>query len=195
MSNYSAWYELLTKLDAPTWMESTSADYWGSRIFGAFSILCFLWFFWQTPWWKKIWPRSKISGENEAEDEFVRGFNHATSHRVSTKDEALLHLARLRTEGLGIRNSASDLYYTGNLDGWSQKVIEWMTDVIGSLKPLSSADSEWFATLDVVPRARVPIPNVRLGRDRNNEFHAIFNQHDYRLVRLEDLLKKYGAAA
>ena len=134
----------------------------------------------------------KITGEEEA---FVRGFNHAASHTVSTKEAALL-LAQLRTEGVGIRNSASKLCYTSDLDGWSHKVTEWMNDVIETLKSVSSADSEWFATLDAVPPARVPAPRIRLGGDADRMmFLSMYDQHDFRLVRLEKLLKKYGVAA
>ena len=45
MSNYSAWYELITNLDAPAWMDSKYVDVWGSRTLAVISAAGFLWFF------------------------------------------------------------------------------------------------------------------------------------------------------
>lgn len=45
-------------------------------------------------------------------------------------------------------------------------------------------------------RQRVPIPNIRLnGSTDRKRFEAAFRQHDYRLVRLDGLLQKYGVGA
>lgn len=143
----------------------------------------------------KSLPPLSSSETEHADEAFVRGYNHAKAFKALTKDDALDLLTRLRTEGVAMRNSASELYYTGKFDDWSHKVDEWKNDVAEALKPVSGADSKWFSTLDVAPPARVPEPNVRLGKDGNKDFQAIFIQHDCRLARLESLLKKHGIGA
>ena len=108
-------------------------------------------------------PLSSSGTENEHEV-----FDRALDIAVLTKDTAPDYLTRLRKEGIGIRDSASELYYNGTFDDWSHKVHEWKNDVAQALKAISPADSEWFSTLDVVPPARVPAPNVRLRKGQKH---------------------------
>lgn len=111
------------------------------------------------------------------------------------KDAALLRLTQLRGEGVVIRNAAAKIYYTNHLDAWSRSVTDWMREVIETLKTVSAADSEWFATLDTVGPARVQVPIRLTGQADISMLVSTYNQHDLRLVRLENLLKKYGIAA
>lgn len=195
VSNLAAWAKLLGFDKPPAFLLSQSADTYAFWTGGAIVVVSLIAFFLSRRFvlsHKEERNTVKPDGEDEA---LTRGYNRAASKSVSTRDAALFLLTRLRTEGVVIRNSASKLYYTGDLDGWINKVTEWMNNVIRALKPLDEADSEWFATLDVVQPARVPIPNVRLGNDLNQRFASIFCQHDLRLSRLDDLLKKYGVGA
>jgi hypothetical protein len=131
------------------------------------------------------------------EAEFATAFNRTLfESNKSNKDAAILRLTQLRGEGVVIRNDANSLLFTSDLDAWVRRVTGWMNEVIEALRSVSVAESEWFATLDAVPGARVPIPNVRLGGEADRAmFVSIFCQHDYRLVRLERLLHKHGIGA
>ncbi len=141
-------------------------------------------------------PPTTDDSADDGEKAFERGFTKAALRESGTRDIALLRLAQLRSEGVEIRNDAVNLLFTSHLDAWVVKIRKWMEDVIEALKAVNPADSEWFATLDAVPAARVPIPNVRLGGEADRVlFVSIFRQHDYRLARLDSLLQKYGIGA
>ncbi len=116
-------------------------------------------------------------------------------HNAKNKDAAILRLTKLRGKGVAIRNDAANIQYTNHLDAWSGRVTEWMHEVIAVLKIVSAADSEWFATLDTVGPARVQVPIRLTGQTDISMLMSTYNQHDLRLVRLENLLKKYGVAA
>lgn len=136
------------------------------------------------------------SSNQQGQDDFEKGFNRAAFAQSATKDEATLRLTQLRSEGVVIRNKSNELLTTSHLNVWMSEVNEWMDEVVNALKPVSGHDSVWFATLGEVPAARVPIPNLRLGgKDDRELFTHIFRQHDYRLARLDNLLKKYGVGA
>jgi diguanylate cyclase (GGDEF)-like protein len=133
---------------------------------------------------------------DQEEEEFKRGYEKEAFRMSPTKGAPLLRLTQLRGEGVVIRNDSAKLLFTSDLDAWTDRVSKWMKEVVEALNPVSAPDSEWFATLDVVPPARVRPPTIRLGGDADRTmFLALFNQHDYRLVRLEQLLKKHGVAA
>lgn len=133
---------------------------------------------------------------DDEEGAFKRGFGRATYQKAPNRENALSRLAQLRSEGVVIRNESSELLFTADLDTWGSKVEAWMNEVVESLKPVSEEDSEWFTTLDTVPPPRVSIPNIRLGGDFDRQiFIKAFREHDYRLVRLEKLLVKYGVGA
>ena len=113
------------------------------------------------------------------------------------RETVKLSLIKLRTEGVAIRNSVSKIYYSGTSDfeRWLKEVDGWKNEVIETIEKIDAADSEWFKTLDAVPSPRVQMPNVRLGKEMLDTCCRIYSQHDYRLVRLEKLLNKYGVAA
>ena len=127
--------------------------------------------------------------------DFEYGFNRATFQRAPTRDAALLRLTQLRSEGVVIRNDATKVNNATHLETWSRMVSDWMYEVIETIKPVSRADSEWFLTLDTVPPARVQVPIRLAGQADISKLQSTYNQHDFRLVRLENLLKKYGVAA
>lgn len=144
----------------------------------------------------RTWPRSSDATLEETEEEaFELGYKREAFRMTPGKDAALLRLAQLRTEGVGIRNNAAKIGSTAQLDSWSRKVSAWMREVIEAIGRVSPADSEWFATLDTVSPARVQVPIRLIGEADISMFRSTYNQHDLRLVRLEDLLKKYGVAA
>jgi hypothetical protein len=134
-------------------------------------------------------PRQEL----EAEAGFLRGFDPKSK---DAKDAQLLLLAHLRDEGVRIRNGIPEFMTDDQLATWDNKLLEWMNAVREALKPISAADSKWFATLDTVPPARVPVPHVRLSGKRERAlYETSFRQHDYRLARLDGLLQKYGVGA
>lgn len=126
--------------------------------------------------------------------DFDAGFQRATFTRNPTKESAVLRLTQLRGTGVVIRNSAARVTVPSELHEWTRNVKAWMDDVIDALRAVNDVDAEWFKTLDVVPPARIQVP-VRLSSSVDASiFQANYNQHDYRLVRLERLLIKYGVA-
>jgi hypothetical protein len=111
-----------------------------------------------------------------------------------SKDAALLLLTRLRADGVALRNEA-EYVQDASLRVWLESIEQWMHDVINAISQVHEADSEWFKTLDTVPPPRIPIKSLCTKQtDRNVHLH-VYRQHDFRLVRLEQLLKKYGVAA
>lgn len=159
----------------------------------------------KAPWWEKLWQsrvqqkdRDKVLNNPTTPDEkqFLRGWNHARARQVSTRAAALEHLAKLRTEGVIIRNDSARLFAMTEVDHWMDTAVEWMNDVMQTLRIVSTADSEWFSTLDAVPPARISITPITLQNNVDApRFLASYEQHDFRLLRLEDLLKKYGVGA
>lgn len=131
--------------------------------------------------------------ELKAEAVFVRGFD---PNSAEARNAALLLLTRLRADGVKLRNEPPEYLFPEDFDAWAATIAGWMNEVIEALKPISLTDAEWFATLDTVPAARVPIPNIRLGtKEDRARFESVFRQHDYRLARLDRLLGKYGVGA
>src|SRR5688500_13127348 len=121
------------------------------------------------------------------------GSNRATFKRNPNLKAATLRLTQLRGEGVVIRNDGAQLMFTSHLDAWAKRILDWMKETIETIKVIDEADSEWFTILGEVPAARVPIPNVQLGGYTDREmFVKLFREHDFRLARLDQLLKKYG---
>lgn len=104
-------------------------------------------------------------------------------------------LAKLRRTGVEVRNSLSDfieINETENMlaimliaDPWIKKTYEWSDQVVSTLKQHDKADAERFDILDAVPSARVPCP-INKGYIKQ-----LFNHHDFRLVKLDNLIEKY----
>jgi hypothetical protein len=107
-----------------------------------------------------------------------------------------LALTLLRERGVVMRNEIPTFMADADLQAWIDSTRAWMNDVAAALGYLDAADSLWFLTLDTVPPARVPIPNIQLGgASQRAAFESNFRQHDYRLFRLDKLLQKHGVGA
>ena len=113
----------------------------------------------------------------------------------ASRDAAVLRLAQLRTAGVEIRNEAvAGQVRDDNLESWLSKVTGWMNDAIHVIWQIDEADSELFKTLDEVHPARFQAP-IRLKDTVNIPvFVKSYNEHDNRLVRVRELLKKYTGA-
>jgi hypothetical protein len=97
-----------------------------------------------------------------------------------------LALARLRHKGVQIRNKAKWNFNSAEeFNNWKSSVEKWMEEVISALETHAPADAEWFRVLDSVPSPRIHCA----ATDRRHL--KLFKEHDYRLVRLDELLSHY----
>jgi hypothetical protein len=145
--------------------------------------------------WSSVAVTTMTVEPQDADAEFEAGFNRALRDNDPVANK--LYLVHLRSKGVILRNDLPTFLTSADLNKWVNEVNgKWLGEVIDTLKILSQADSKWFETLDTVPPARVPIPNIRLGGKEDRAlFESVFRQHDYRLARLEALLKKHGVGA
>jgi hypothetical protein len=94
---------------------------------------------------------------------------------ISNRPEELrLRLAQLRTEGVAIRNRAPAV---SDMADWSKESLAWMGRTERVIRAINRADAEWFTTLDTVPPSRA------------------FAEHDFWLVKLEQLITRYSVAS
>jgi hypothetical protein len=99
--------------------------------------------------------------------------------------DSRFRLAELRADGVTIRNAALNFL---DASSWVYDTHQWMNRVIDTIKEIDKADAEMFRTLDAVPPPRVPHhPNA------SPQLAKAFREHDFRLVKLERLIEKYGA--
>lgn len=105
---------------------------------------------------------------------------------VSDLEEARWQMVRLRKVGVAIGKQGRELART-ELESWIGQVREWQRNVIEAIEIYSLGDAEWFAELD-----RVPAPRVA-AKVAAPEHQTHYREHDYRLVRLEELLEEYDA--
>jgi hypothetical protein len=95
-----------------------------------------------------------------------------------------LRLADLRTEGVKIRNEGQ--YLRAGLEIWIAECADWTNRVIQTITEINPSDAEWFKTLDAVPAPRIVL------RGSYNPLHIkTYREHDFYLVKLEELIKKY----
>ncbi len=94
-------------------------------------------------------------------------------------------LSELRTSGVELRNQGMHLGV--DIAAWDRASLAWAEKVIAAIKQIDEPDAEWFKTLDAVPAARVRPLQLDAAH------HKSFREHDYRLVRLEELIKRYSA--
>jgi hypothetical protein len=57
-----------------------------------------------------------------------------------------------------------------------------------AISTIDEADADWFAILDAVPQSRVPVWPFKGGQHLK-----AFGEHDYRLLRLDQLIQKFGS--
>ena len=105
------------------------------------------------------------------------------TERLFINEDARLELAKLRTEGVDLRNRCVPLAMS--LSEWIAECQGWTGRVIETIKKISQADAEWFKTLDAVPPPR-------LFLESSNPAQILtYRVHDFYLVKLEELIKKY----
>jgi hypothetical protein len=92
---------------------------------------------------------------------------------------------------VALRNRAGDAADTADVGWpeWEEQAAEWTQRVIETIRQLNEADAEWFATLDVVPAPRIPLKSVWYSESKGH----LYAMHDFRLVKLEQLIKKEHA--
>ena len=105
---------------------------------------------------------------------------HVASFIHGREKRTRLQLAELRTSGVALRNEAQ--IQGVDINSWCAKSDAWNERTRSAIEKIDKADAEWFETLDTVPFPRVMFAaNV-----------AAFHHHDFRLVKLEQLLTRYG---
>lgn len=129
--------------------------------------------------------------ELRAQVAFDYGFNPDSEE---TKKAGILLLAKLRSQGVVIRNDVETVVDI-TAHKWVKRTHDWMRIVIEAIGYLNAADAEIFSTLDTVPNARVQmlvkVTDAHLAQIVNNAFR----QHDLRLVRLKEFIDKYQGSA
>jgi hypothetical protein len=69
---------------------------------------------------------------------------------------------------------------------WITECVDWTDRVIKTIAEISPADAEWYKTLDAVPPPRIPLTgNFNLAQIK------AYTEHDFYLVKLDELIKKY----
>jgi hypothetical protein len=98
--------------------------------------------------------------------------------------KARLKLIELRESGVALRNKGASL--KGHLKPWLAEIADWNDKAVSAIRLIDEGDAKWFQTLDAVPDARV-------GVSATGEEHLkAFRELDFCLVRLNDLILKYG---
>lgn len=103
--------------------------------------------------------------------------------------EVRLRLAALRTAGVQLRNRGRNLESAAQVPEWIEGVLAWDQEVQSEIRTIDPADAEWFATLDAVPP-----PRVTLSKPLGELHSKHYREHDFRLVKLEKLVIKYGVS-
>jgi hypothetical protein len=134
---------------------------------------------------------SSVDSFAEADRAFQRGFDRTTNRHYPSREASLLQIVRLREEGVQIRNEAISGISESTLAPWLNKVGTWRDDAVDAIRPLSEAESIRFRTLDTVPPARVQAPVLLTDQNQVRAFVSAFNQHDLRLVRLDDVYLRH----
>jgi hypothetical protein len=102
---------------------------------------------------------------------------------------ARFELAKLRTEGVAIRNEGRSISHKQVLSKWEKKVGDWNSAVISSMGEINQADAEWFSVMDVIPDARLPIENtIPNDLTASAVHHKLYREHDFQLRRLGEML-------
>jgi len=131
------------------------------------------------------------------EQGFEDGFNKVafdramtSSSQVTRREAVILRLAQLRTDGVAIRNNGTKVH-NAVVSEWVASVKNWMNEVIATIRHISEVDAERFKTLDVVPNPRLAVTSNCTTQAHQHAHLNAYRQHDYRLVRLDELLSKY----
>lgn len=103
----------------------------------------------------------------------------------SNLSDRRLLLAQLRTAGVGVRNRGI-LLEPADLSSWRAEVDRWSDATVAAVDYVNHADAEWLRTLDAVPPPRVQFRPISSGHEK------AFRELDFRLVRLDALITRYG---
>jgi hypothetical protein len=93
-------------------------------------------------------------------------------------------LAKLRTEGVALRNSGERIMDLGDLPAWIDSYRDWDERVLDVLGRLSKGKSEWLRTLN-----RMPIHKFQ--NILNAEHELYLNVFEEKLRRLDTILRQY----
>jgi hypothetical protein len=102
---------------------------------------------------------------------------------------ARYELAKLRSQGVAIRNEGTSITHRQTLENWKKRTLDWNEEVIANIKMINEADAEWFSILDVVPEPRIPIERTStVDLTLSADHHKLYREHDLRLKRLGEML-------
>jgi hypothetical protein len=109
--------------------------------------------------------------------------------RQAAKEATRTELAHKRADGVALRNAGINAIFSDDLwTAWRDSLTKWNGEVVELIGKISAADAKWFEILDTVPPPRIPMESIFAGDDD----HHAYAMHDKRLVRLEELIQKYG---
>jgi hypothetical protein len=118
--------------------------------------------------------------------------NRAQVEAIWPKPNLRLLLARLRREGVAIRNDSCRLELEdADFNAWSLEGDKWRERTAYVIEQIDAADAEWFRILDIVPEPREPLLMPR--KKHEGKHFAAHRQHDFRLAKLEQLIQRYSA--
>lgn len=114
----------------------------------------------------------------------------AAENKLFGKQRVHTDLAKLRTEGVELRNLGRIAAFTDDqwLD-WEARLIGWRQNVRTTIERISSADAEMWYTLDTVPPPDLPMQSTFAG---DHEKHA-YAMHHLRIQKLAVLIDRYRA--
>ncbi len=102
----------------------------------------------------------------------------------SKEPPGIAELARLRTEGVALRNSGESLTDSATLPSWIEDYRQWEDQVLKTLGKLSKGKSEWLKTLN-------RLPPYEFSHTLNSEHTRYLRVFEEKLKRLESILGQY----
>ncbi len=116
---------------------------------------------------------------NYKKDQTIKGFQ-----KKFKEPPEIAKLAKLRTEGVALRNSGASLADLAALPSWIENYREWDDKVLNMLGKLSKGKSEWLRTLNRLPR-------YQFSNTLNSEHARYLGIFEEKLRRLELILGQY----
>ena len=104
---------------------------------------------------------------------------------------AVLRLTQLRAEGHKIRNEGG-LVNDNNIGEWLKRVVRWMAQASTVIQKIDEEDYQFFNRIDTVPAPQMLKNSNCHVRANQSDYLTFYKQHNLRLNRLDQLLKKYG---
>jgi hypothetical protein len=104
---------------------------------------------------------------------------------VDRKERWRQHLIQFLKDGVRLRNEGRNVQTLNEANMWISSAGQWRRDVRAEIEKFYIGEAEDFDLLDVVPPPRLPILSPITH-------HAqAYQQHDYRLAKLRDLVARY----